>query len=294
VPASAVPASIGPATSAVVGTSTSTVSLVPATSAVPATVAAGVSTATTVEAGVTVPAPPSSGWPRPAWLGTRPLPRRPDGLGEVQPTPPELVDRRLATVDTLPAPATEEFTSSVTPVPPDVIARSTWREGCPVAVEDLSYIMMSFWGFDERPHTGEMIVHAEAAENVVAAFSRLYAARFPIEEMRVIAAAELEAPPYGDGNNTTAFACRPARGGSSWSQHAFGLAVDINPFHNPYQRGDLVLPELASAYTDRADLRPGMIVAGDIVTTAFADIGWGWGGTWTGLTDPQHFSRNGR
>ena len=62
---------------------------------------------------------------------------------------------------------------------------------------------------------------------------------------------ELDAPPTGDGNNTGAFACRPTRGATSYSQHAYGLAIDVNPFQNPYVKGDLVLPELASSYLER-------------------------------------------
>jgi hypothetical protein len=111
--------------------------------------------------------------------------------------------------------------------------------------------------------------------------------------MRVITAEEIDAHPTGDGNDTTSFACRPAVGSASWSQHAFGLAIDINPFHNPYLKGDLVLPELASAYVDRENTRPGMITEGDVVTEAFADIGWGWGGNWSSLKDWMHFSLSG-
>jgi carbonic anhydrase/acetyltransferase-like protein (isoleucine patch superfamily) len=74
----------------------------------------------------------------------------------------------------------------------------------------------------------------------------LFAARFPIEEMRVTSPAELDAPPTGDGNNTSAFVCRPVRGQDNRSAHAYGLAIDLNPFCNPYTKDDLVLPELAS------------------------------------------------
>ena len=125
-------------------------------------------------------------------------------------------------------------------------------------------------------------------------FRTLYDSRFPIEEMRVIRAEEIDAPPTGDGNTTSAFVCRPVSGSTSWSMHAYGLAIDINPFHNPYLRGDVVLPELASAYTDRTDVRPGMIEPGDAVVEAFAAIGWQWGGDWTSLKDWMHFSANGR
>ena len=51
--------------------------------------------------------------------------------------------------------------------------------------------------------------------------------------------------------------CRAARQQTNWSAHAYGLAIDLNPFDNPYQRGDLVLPELASSYLDRSWKRAG-------------------------------------
>lgn len=233
---------------------------------------------------------------RPAWLGTRELPLRPDGFGEVQPTPPELRDRRLPPPDLeIPPLVGDGFVARVSPVPDEVVGRSTWTPSCPVTREDLRYVRLTFWGFDDRPHTGELLVHRDAADALVGVFRRLFDARFPIEEMRVVAPAELEVLPTGDGNNTTAFVCRPTRGSSRWSQHAYGLAVDVNPFHNPYERGDLVLPELASAYTDRTWERPGMILEGGPVVEAFHGIGWGWGGDWTGpAVDPMHFSSNGR
>ena len=73
----------------------------------------------------------------------------------------------------------------------------------------------------------------------------------------------------------------------------YGLAVDLNPSQNPYRHGNLVLPELASAYLDRDRVRPGMIRPGDVVTKAFAAIGWTWGGTWQSPTDHMHFSATG-
>lgn len=211
----------------------------------------------------------------------------------VLPTPPELVDRRLPTRDLLPPPADGRFAGTVVPVPDTVLARSTWSPRCPVTVADLSYLTLSFRGLDGLPHTGEMIVNTRVADDVTAVFGELYTAGFPIEEMRVVDAPELDLPPTGDGNNTTAFVCRPAVGQRRWSAHAYGLAVDISPFHNPYRRGDLVLPELASSYLDRADERPGMILADGPVVAAFDRIGWAWGGRWRSPLDLQHFSGTG-
>lgn len=237
--------------------------------------------------------PASAASPRPEWLGTRVLALRDDGFGEVVPTPPELVDRRLETPELLPPPPDDTFVSSVGPVPDEVLARSTWSDACPVARDGLAYVTVAFWGFDEQTHTGELLVAAEVADELVEVFRRLHDERFPIEEMRVVAPEELDAPPTGDGNNTTGFVCRATVGQSNWSQHAYGRAVDVNPFHNPYVRGDLVVPELASAYADREHRRPGMIVEGDAVTAAFDAIGWAWGGRWTRPVDPMHFSASG-
>jgi hypothetical protein len=230
---------------------------------------------------------------RPDWLGTRELDIAP---GEAPPpTPPELDPRQVPTEDVLPPPADDAFHATVAPVPPDVVTRSTWQEACPVTLDELRYVTVSFWGFDDTAHTGEMLVHRDAADPLTQVFERLFDARFPIEDMRVTSVEELGAPDTGDGNATAAFVCRPTRGSSSWSQHAYGLAIDINPFQNPYVRSDGgLVPWLARTYLDRDDVRPGMLVAGGEAVAAFADIGWGWGGEWTSPIDYMHFSASGR
>ena len=250
--------------------------------------------------GAPQPHPPTSGPPATqppgAWrVGARPLPLRPNGFGQVLPTPAALRTRRLPTVDRLPPPPGGRFRSAIRPIGPAVRARmgATWKPGCPVGLADLRDVTVSFRGFDGRPHTGELVVHRRVAAEVVSVFARLYRARFPIEEMRLVTTADLEAHPTGDGNNTAAFVCRAARKQARWSAHAYGLAVDVDPFQNPYRRGDLVLPELASSYLDRARGRPGMIRQGDVVTAAFAAIGWTWGGTWQSPKDLMHFSATG-
>lgn len=238
---------------------------------------------------------PPVGTVPPAWLGTRVLPRTADGFGVQRPTPPELRNRRFTLRDAVPALPGPGFVSRIAdPAPAGVIARSTWAPGCPVTAKELAWVRLTFWGFDDRRHTGELLVNGRVAADLVSVFHRLYDARFPIEQMTITTKAEQTAPPTGDGNDTDAFNCRPAVGSTFFSQHAYGLAIDVNPFQNPYQKGDLILPELAGAYTDRGRNRPGMIEPGGVVVEAFASIGWGWGGSWRSLKDWQHFSENGR
>ncbi|MFG1606137.1 M15 family metallopeptidase [Actinoplanes sp. NPDC049265] len=223
-----------------------------------------------------------------------PAPSAPVAVPSTSPSPaPDLRNRSVPTVDELPPPADGAFHSTVGAVPAEVLARSTWSRRCPVKATDLRYVTVGFRGFDGRAHTGELLVHRRAAGPLVTVFGRLFAAGYPIERMRVISSAELNAPPTGDGNTTAVFACRAVRGQKAWSQHAYGLAVDVNPFQNPYHRGDVVLPELATSYLDRGTVRPGMIRANGPVVRAFAAVGWKWGGNYRSLKDFMHFSANG-
>lgn len=230
----------------------------------------------------------------PEWLGTRPLARSADGAVLPTETPEDLLNRQFTRPGPLPSRVPDRFVATLEPVPPAVLARSTYRSECPVTPDELVYLTLTFWGFDGWSHMGEMIVHRDVAADVLEIFEALYDARFPIEEMRVIAQEELDAEPTGDGNVTTAFVCRRAFGLARWSEHAYGRAVDINPFHNPYVRGETVIPELARVYADRSRVLPGMIVPGDAVATAFAEAGWTWGGTWVTPLDWMHFSTTGR
>lgn len=230
----------------------------------------------------------------PPWLGRRILPTTATGFGEVRPTPPRLRNRGFTLPDTVPPLPGRGFAARIRPAPRAVIERSTWRPACPVHRSRLAWLRLTFWGFDHRRHTGELLVHEEVARDLVSVFSRLYAVRFPLEELSIVTRRELDAPPTGDGNTTTAYVCRPTTGGTSYSQHAYGLAVDVNSFQNPYVSGRLVLPELASSYLQRDHRRPGMIAANGPVVRAFAAIGWEWGGYWRTLKDYQHFSATGR
>lgn len=277
------------------GPETTSASPSPGPSLTPASSASSTPTAPDPAGQEPATATPSPGTVPPAWLGTRVLPVDEQGYGVRRPTPPELRVRRFTLPSDVPGPAGDAFWSHVETVPGVVLDRSTWEAGCPVGAEDLAWVRLRFWGFDDRPHLGELLVHRSVAEDVVAVFRRLFEVRFPIEEMRITRRDELDAPPTGDGNNTGAFVCRPKAGQTSgFSEHAYGLAVDLDPFQNPYQRGSLVLPELASSYLRRDHLRPGMITADGPVVRAFADIGWAWGGAWRTLKDYQHFSLRGR
>lgn len=185
------------------------------------------------------------------------------------------------------------FTSSVFRVVAADLPAS-YRPGCPVLPQDLRLLRMTYLDLAGTGRTGEMVVHADVVATVVDVFSRLHAAGFPVARMDPVDAFGGSDDASMAANNTSAFNCRPTTGGSGWSEHAYGRALDLNPVQNPYVSGSTVLPGLGRAYLDRSNRRPGMVTAGDLVVTAFAASGWGWGGGWTSARDYQHFSSSGR
>jgi poly-gamma-glutamate synthesis protein (capsule biosynthesis protein) len=170
----------------------------------------------------------------------------------------------------------------------------SWNPQCPVPLDDLVVLNVTHWDFNAEPRRGHLIVARSAAGDLADVFSTIYAARFQIERMRPVHTyAGGERASLND-NNTSAFHCRTVAGGSSWSQHSYGTAVDINPLQNPYLTRQIVLPADGRQWIGRSPLRRGMITPTGPVTTAFKSIGWGWGGDWKSLKDYQHFSANGR
>jgi hypothetical protein len=186
-----------------------------------------------------------------------------------------------------------EFESSVGTVTADDLYAS-WREGCPLGVEELRSVDVTYWGLDGKTHTGRLIVAAELTDDVIGIMADLFEAGFPIERMEPVDVYGGDDDLSMAANNTSAFNCRPVTGGSSWSEHSYGRAIDVNPVLNPYVRGDTVLPPEGARYADRSLDVAGMIHAGDVVVEAFASRGWIWAGTWSGTKDYQHFSTTGR
>jgi hypothetical protein len=187
------------------------------------------------------------------------------------------------------------FDGRVEGIPDATRLHSSWRPGCPVPLEDLRLLTLEHWGFDGTEHRGELVVHADHAEAVVGVFRTLFEARFPIERMELVDAFGADDDAVMAANDTSGFNCREVVGRPGvWSQHASGLAIDINPLVNPYVLGpDDVRPPAGVAYLDRTRDAAGLIRDGDVAVAAFAAIGWEWGGTWD-MPDYQHFSATGR
>jgi hypothetical protein len=171
----------------------------------------------------------------------------------------------------------------------------SWHSGCPVGPAELRTVHLTFWGFDHRAHTGALVVRSTVVQAVVSAFHSMYHSRFPIRHVWPIAKYDGNDYRSMRNDNTSAFNCRYAKanGAKHWSMHAYGEAVDLDPVENPYQFDGKTIPRKGAPYTNRSNVRPGMVVPGSAPVRAFSAAGWGWGGNWSSSPDYQHFSTNG-
>lgn len=194
-----------------------------------------------------------------------------------------------------PKPRAARFHLEISPLGPQLRKRMTgesWHPGCPVGLGALRVLTVTHWGFDKRVRTGRLVVNSSAARRVGHALRSLYRHRYPIRRMRLVDAYGADDHRSMNADNTSAFNCRFVNGTSTWSQHAYGLAIDINPIENPYVSGGFISPSAGVPFATRPH-RPGVIAARGPIVGAFANIGWEWLGRAGATRDYQHFSENG-
>lgn len=161
-----------------------------------------------------------------------------------------------------------------------------------VSLSSLSYLKITYIGFDEEEHVGEMIVSAKLASEVLDIFKELYEIRYPIEKISLIDEYEANDELSMSDNNTSCFCYRVINGSGSLSNHALGTAIDINPLYNPYVKNKLVSPASSEIYSNREMEFDHKISKNDAIYNIFTSRGWTWGGDWKSPKDYQHFEKN--
>ncbi|GAA2735543.1 M15 family metallopeptidase [Pedococcus aerophilus] len=177
----------------------------------------------------------------------------------------------------------------------------SWTKGCPVGRSQLRWVRVNFWGFDGKRSRGSIVVNASIADETAAAFTRLYELKFRIRQMKPMDSSWGHNPkgPGADdyaameADNTSAFNCRYVGGEEAskvYSKHAYGTAIDVNDFENPYVADDgRVYPD--RYWLSRRGPAPGVFSSsGSAAVRAFTSQGLRWGGLWSN-PDYQHFDR---
>lgn len=194
-----------------------------------------------------------------------------------------------------------EYQSSISRITPEIKQRmikgNSWQKGCPVPLEDLRYLRLSYMDFKGTEMTGELIVHKDVSTEVTVIFELLYKADYPIYQMRLVSDFQGSDWQSIEADNTSAFNCRKATGSKKFSKHSYGKAIDINPIENPYVfRSGKSSHQPSKSYLKRkrssnSISQRAMLLPNDKVVKIFKKYGWKWGGDWTGVKDYQHFSK---
>lgn len=225
---------------------------------------------------------PFSLWPEPA---TPEVPREVPAAVLSQPDPAVLGTRQVR------APQVERFRVETLSRKQILALEKLYGTDPPVPYQDLRMVRVVHRDFFGGENNGYLTVHHQVAEEIREIFLELYQDGYPLEKVRPLEEYAGKDDASMSDNNSSAFCVRPVTGGTGYSRHSFGVAVDINPLMNPYVKGETVLPAEAAGYVQRGSVKPGMIVPGDACHQAFISRGWIWGGDWNSLKDYQHFEK---
>ncbi len=165
-----------------------------------------------------------------------------------------------------------------------------------ISYDDLTYVHIWHYDFNGEPAEGELICNKAIAQDLVEIFYELYRNEYQIEKVRLIDEYDGDDTASMEDNNTSCFNYRVVEGSSSLSKHAYGLAIDINPYYNPYityenDGTQTVAPVSAEVYADRSLSFPYKIDDTDLCYKLFTQHGFIWGGDWNSVKDYQHFQK---
>ena len=172
----------------------------------------------------------------------------------------------------------------------------SFKSNCTVPREDLRYITVAHYTLNGEVKKGELICHKLIADDMLDIFHNLYDARYPIERMELVDNYDADDRKSMSANNTSCFNFRLVAGSNHLSNHALGLAIDLNPRYNPYvkkqKNGSLyVSPQNGTKYADRKADYPYKIDENDLAYKEFIAHGFNWGGHWKTMQDYQHFEK---
>lgn len=177
------------------------------------------------------------------------------------------------------------------------VSYPTDAENTEISYDDLAYVHVMHYNFDGNPSEGELICNKEIAQDLLEIFYELYVNEYQIESIRLIDEYDGDDTLSMEANNTSCFNYRTVEGSTTLSKHSFGLAIDINPFYNPYVTYNTdntvnIAPIGSEQYADRTLNFPYKIDTSDLCYSLFIEHGFLWGGSWNSMKDYQHFQKN--
>lgn len=184
------------------------------------------------------------------------------------------------------------------------IKNKSYIENDEITLNDLIYIKFLHYDFNDNVKVGEIIVNKKIKERIINILKELFNNKYQINSFCLVDSyfdsddeerynIDLKSVKY---DNSYSFFYRKIYKTDKLSNHAYGLAVDINPKENPYlpfRDGKLDYSNLTEEdiyYLENRDKNiPHVITHDDLVYKLFIKNGFTWGGDWINTKDYQHF-----
>lgn len=224
----------------------------------------------------------------------------PEVIEETQPEPePEIIEETQPEPEPSPERITYMDGFYYEPITNEIFKRISgisYPVDCTVPLDELRYVGLMYVDFNGETQKGELICNKALAQDMVEIFYELYSNNYQLESVKLV-------DEYGGddtasmlANNTSCFNYRVVEGTTRLSNHAYGRAIDINPFYNPYITHNKdgttnVSPAGSEAYADRSASFPYKIDENDLAYKLFKEHGFKWGGDWNNSKDYQHFEK---
>lgn len=188
----------------------------------------------------------------------------------------------------------EEKIPEPLPILPDTIidAAYTFEEavagsGAPEEViRQLELIEVHYRSTDGKIHRGQLVTHKNITNDLMHLFEFMLEADFVVEKVIPIVRYGWSDSLSMDDNNSYSFCYRDI----SYSKHAHGMAIDINPRFNPLRWKNVDRPNQPEGAVLDTTVN-GTLYPNHPVVSAFRERGFRWGHTFSRYWDDHHFEK---
>lgn len=155
-------------------------------------------------------------------------------------------------------------------------------------IDQLQLIKVRYFSIDGKIHEGQVLTNKKIANDIAELFTFMFQEQFPIAKAIPIVKYNWNDNLSMQDNNTYSFCYRNI----SYSKHAQGMAIDINPFFNPMRSKNDSLPRKNKPIGAKFDPSvSGTLYSSHPVVIKLKNIGFKWGHYFKRKYDDHHFEK---
>lgn len=153
-------------------------------------------------------------------------------------------------------------------------------------IDQLTLFDVQYLSTDDKIHQGQILTNKKLEEEIINMFGFMLENKFVVEKVVPIVRYNWSDSLSMDDNNTYSFCYRNI----SYSKHATGMAIDINPRFNPLRWKKGNKPNEPNSAIQDTTIN-GTLYPDHIVVKEFRRLGFRWGHTFSKYYDDHHFEK---